>query len=105
MFKEFVQVIDSNSPQGWLTAVAAFVGLFITLTIVRRVLVRRLAHEGTAHWIKQLINEAASSRRLGEKGREHIENSFLRHNPRCQLREYQIIDFGLDSQFCTRIEY
>jgi len=33
--------------------------------------------EGTAHWIKQLINEPAYARKLGENGREHIKNNFL----------------------------
>jgi trehalose synthase len=33
--------------------------------------------EGTAHWIKQLINEPEYARRLGENGREQIKNKFL----------------------------
>jgi trehalose synthase len=33
--------------------------------------------EGTAHWMKQLINEPEFARRLGENGREHIRNNFL----------------------------
>ena len=33
--------------------------------------------EGTAQWIKQLINEPEYARRLGENGREHIKNNFL----------------------------
>jgi trehalose synthase len=33
--------------------------------------------EGTAQWLKQLINEPAYARRLGENGREHIKNNFL----------------------------
>jgi trehalose synthase len=33
--------------------------------------------EGTAHWIKQLINEPEYAHRLGVNGREHIRNNFL----------------------------
>jgi trehalose synthase len=33
--------------------------------------------EGTAKWIKQLINDPEYARRLGENGREHIKNNFL----------------------------
>ncbi len=33
--------------------------------------------EGTAHWIRQLINEPEYARRLGANGREHIKNNFL----------------------------
>ena len=33
--------------------------------------------EGTAYWIKQLINEPEYARRLGSNGREHIKNNFL----------------------------
>ena len=33
--------------------------------------------EGTAQWIKQLINEPDYARRLGENGREQIKNNFL----------------------------
>lgn len=33
--------------------------------------------EGTAQWIKHLINEPEYARRLGENGREHIKNNFL----------------------------
>jgi trehalose synthase len=33
--------------------------------------------DGTAQWIKQLINEPEYARKLGENGREHIKNNFL----------------------------
>lgn len=33
--------------------------------------------EGTAHWIKQLVNEPEYARKLGVNGREHIKNNFL----------------------------
>ena len=33
--------------------------------------------EGTAYWIKQLVNEPEYARRLGVNGREHIKNNFL----------------------------
>ncbi len=33
--------------------------------------------EGTAEWIKRLINDPVYARRLGENGREHIKNNFL----------------------------
>lgn len=44
--------------------------------------------EGTAHWIKQLINEPEYARRLGENGREHVRNNFLitRH-----LKDYLLL--------------
>lgn len=44
--------------------------------------------EGTAFWIKQLINEPNFAKKLGENGREHIKNNFLitRH-----IREYLLL--------------
>ncbi len=33
--------------------------------------------DGTAYWIKQLINEPEYARQLGIRGREHIKNNFL----------------------------
>lgn len=33
--------------------------------------------EGTAYWIKQLINESSYARQLGVHGKEHIRNNFL----------------------------
>lgn len=44
--------------------------------------------EGTAFWIKQLLNSPDYARRLGENGREHVRTNFLltRH-----LREYLLL--------------
>ncbi len=44
--------------------------------------------DGTAQWIKRLINEPAYARKLGENGREHIRNNFLitRH-----LKDYLLL--------------
>lgn len=44
--------------------------------------------EGTAFWIKQLLNSPEYARRLGENGREHVRTNFLltRH-----LREYLLM--------------
>ena len=33
--------------------------------------------DGTAYWIKQLVNEPEYARRLGINGREHVKNNFL----------------------------
>jgi trehalose synthase len=33
--------------------------------------------EGTAYWLKQLLNEPAFARRLGDSGREHVRQNFL----------------------------
>ncbi len=48
--------------------------------------------EGTAYWIKQLINEPVFSRELGRNGKEHIRQSFLitRH-----LRDYLLLSLSL----------
>lgn len=48
--------------------------------------------EGTAHWIKQLINEPEFAERLGVNGREHIRNNFLitRH-----LKDYLLLFISL----------
>jgi len=44
--------------------------------------------EGTAYWIKQLLNAPDFARRLGENGREHVRQNFLltRH-----LRDYLLL--------------
>lgn len=44
--------------------------------------------EGTAFWIKQLLNEPEYAKKLGANGREHIKNNYLifRH-----LREYLLL--------------
>ena len=48
--------------------------------------------EGTAHWIKQLINEPEYAHGLGAHGREHIRNNFLitRH-----LKDYLLLFISL----------
>lgn len=50
--------------------------------------------EGTAFWIKQLINEPNFAKRLGENGKEHIKNNFLitRH-----IREYLLLFLSTDT--------
>lgn len=50
--------------------------------------------EGTAFWIKQLINEPNFAKRLGENGKEHIKNNFLitRH-----IREYLLLFLSMDT--------
>jgi len=49
--------------------------------------------EGTAFWIKQLLNAPEYARRLGENGREHVRMNFLltRH-----LRDYLLLFLFLD---------
>ncbi len=48
--------------------------------------------EGTAHWIKQLLNEPEYAQALGAHGREHIRNNFLitRH-----LKDYLLLFISL----------
>ncbi len=51
--------------------------------------------EGTAHWIKQLINEPEFAKRLGENGKEHIKNNYLitRH-----IKDYLLLFISLYHQ-------
>jgi trehalose synthase len=51
--------------------------------------------EGTAYWIKQLLNEPEYAKRLGANGREHIKSNFLitRH-----LRDYLLVFLSLYDQ-------
>lgn len=48
--------------------------------------------EGTARWIKQLVNEPEFARRLGERGREQIRDNFLitRH-----IKDYLLLFIAL----------
>lgn len=48
--------------------------------------------QGTAHWIKQLINEPEFARKLGQNGKEHIKNNFLitRH-----IKDYMLLFISL----------
>lgn len=49
--------------------------------------------EGTAYWVKQLLNAPEFARRLGENGREHVRQHFLltRH-----LRDYLLLFLSLE---------
>ncbi len=51
--------------------------------------------EGTAYWIKQLLNEPEYARRLGENGKQHIQGNFLitRH-----IRDYLLLFLSLYKQ-------
>lgn len=51
--------------------------------------------EGTAYYLKQLLNEPEYAKKLGENGREHIKNNFLitRH-----IRDYLLLFLSLYSQ-------
>jgi len=51
--------------------------------------------EGTAYWIKQLLNEPAYANKLGANGREHIKYNYLitRH-----LRDYLLLFLSLYEQ-------
>jgi trehalose synthase len=51
--------------------------------------------EGTAYWLKQLLNEREYARKLGENGREHIRYNFLitRH-----IKDYLLLFLSLYEQ-------
>lgn len=51
--------------------------------------------EGTAYWMKQLINEPEFARKLGLNGREHVKNNFLitRH-----IKDYLLLFLSLYSK-------
>ena len=51
--------------------------------------------DGTAYWIKQLVNEPEFARKLGTNGREHIKNNFLitRH-----IKDYLLLFISLFHQ-------
>ena len=48
--------------------------------------------EGTSYWLKQLLQEPAFGKKLGENGREHVRQNFLltRH-----LREHLLLFLSL----------
>lgn len=48
--------------------------------------------EGTAYWIKQLVNEPEYARKLGVNGKAHIRNNFLitRH-----IKDYLLLFISL----------
>jgi trehalose synthase len=52
-----------------------------------------LSVEGTAYWLKQLLQSPDYARKLGENGREHVRENFLltRH-----LREYMLLFLSMD---------
>ncbi len=50
--------------------------------------------EGTAYWLKQLLNEPEFARKLGENGREHVKQNFLMTR---QLRDYLLLFLAVDS--------
>ncbi len=52
-----------------------------------------LSVEGTAYWLKQLLQSPEYARKLGENGREHVRDNFLltRH-----LREYMLLFLSMD---------
>jgi trehalose synthase len=50
--------------------------------------------EGTAYWLKQLLNEPAFGRRLGESGREHVKQNFLITR---QLRDYLLLILAVEN--------
>src|SRR3989442_1582344 len=58
--------------------------------------------EGTAYWIKQLLNAPEFARRLGENGREHVRQNFLltRH-----LRDYLLLFLSLDRPGKSLVEF
>jgi len=49
--------------------------------------------EGTAYWLKQLLQSPDYARRLGENGREHVRDNFLltRH-----LKDYLLLFLSMD---------
>lgn len=51
--------------------------------------------EGTAFWMKQLLQEPEYAKKLGENGREHVRNNFLitRH-----IRDYLLLFLSLDAR-------
>ncbi len=49
--------------------------------------------EGTAYWLKQLLQAPDYAKKLGENGREHVRDNFLLTR---QLREYMLLFLALD---------
>jgi trehalose synthase len=58
--------------------------------------------EGTAYWMKQLLNAPDYARWLGKNGREHVRNNFLLIR---QLRDYLLLAVSLDHPGETLIRY
>jgi trehalose synthase len=61
--------------------------------------------QGTAQWIKQLINEPEYARRLGANGKEHIKNNFLitRHIKDYLLLFLSVLNNRQDFLFLDRV--
>jgi len=51
--------------------------------------------DGTAYWMKQLLQEPEFAKKLGKNGREHVRNNFLitRH-----IRDYLLLFLSLDAR-------
>ncbi len=58
--------------------------------------------EGTAYWLKQLLNAPDYARWLGQNGREHVRNNFLLIR---QLRDYLLLAVSLDHPGDTLVRY
>jgi trehalose synthase len=58
--------------------------------------------EGTAYWMKQLLNAPDYARWLGQNGREHVRNNFLLIR---QLRDYLLLAVAFDHPGETLIRF
>ncbi len=58
--------------------------------------------EGTAYWLKQLLNAPDYARWLGQNGREHVRNNFLLIR---QLRDYLLLAISLDHHAETLVRF
>jgi trehalose synthase len=58
--------------------------------------------EGTAYWMKQLLNAPDYARWLGQNGREHVRNNFLLIR---QLRDYLLLAVSLDHHAETLVRF
>jgi trehalose synthase len=58
--------------------------------------------DGTAYWMKQLLNAPDYARWLGQNGREHVRNNFLLIR---QLRDYLLLAISLDHGGETLIQF
>jgi trehalose synthase len=58
--------------------------------------------EGTAYWLKQLLNAPDYARWLGQNGREHVRNNFLLIR---QLRDYLLLAVSLDHHAETLVRF
>jgi trehalose synthase len=58
--------------------------------------------DGTAYWLKQLLNAPDYARWLGQNGREHVRHNFLLIR---QLRDYLLLAISLDRPGETLIRF